>query len=342
MIRISLCMIVKNEEKVLGRCLSSIRDLMEEIIIVDTGSTDATKKIARKYTDRIYDFVWCDDFSAARNFAFEKATCDYIYSADADEVLDEENHEKFRILKESLMPEIEIVQMYYGNQLSNGTVYNFDRELRPKLFKRIRNFVWTEPVHEMVRLLPVVYDSEIEITHKPEQNHSGRDIALFEKMIARGETLSARLAELYARELFISGNKEQFIRAGRYFTEMVKDEATDEEQLKNALAVVVRSCYEAGDILTMYQYAVKDVASEATSEVCCIMGDYYRQNSNYEEAVLWYYNAAYEQQSILNIRYQKEIPLQGLIACYRALQMAEQEAYYQKELRNCEDGRTDS
>lgn len=338
MIRISLCMIVKNEEKVLDRCLSSIRDLMDEIIIVDTGSTDATKKIARKYTDRIYDFVWCDDFSAARNFAFEKATCDYIYSADADEVLDEENHEKFRILKESLMPEIEIVQMYYGNQLSNGTVYNFDRELRPKLFKRIRNFVWTEPVHEMVRLLPVVYDSEIEITHKPEQNHSGRDIDLFEKMIAKGEMLSARLAELYAKELFISGNREQFIRAGRYFTEMVKDEATDEEQLKNALAVVVRSCYEAGDFLTMYRYAIKDVASEATSEVCCIMGDYYRQNNNYEEAVLWYYNAAYEQQSILNIRYQKEIPLQGLIACYHALRMDEQEAYYQKELCNCEDG----
>ena len=64
------------------------------------------------------------------------------------EVLDEENHEKFRLLKENLIPEVEIVQMYYGNQLANGTVYNFDRELRPKLFKRLRNFVWTEPVHE--------------------------------------------------------------------------------------------------------------------------------------------------------------------------------------------------
>ena len=137
MIRISLCMIVKNEEKVLDRCLASIFDLMDEIIIVDTGSTDRTKEIAGKYTGRIYDFAWCDDFSKARNFAFEKAACDYIYSADADEVLDEENHEKFRLLKENLMPEVEIVQMYYGNQLANGTVYNFDRELRPKLFKRL-------------------------------------------------------------------------------------------------------------------------------------------------------------------------------------------------------------
>ena len=106
MIRISLCMIVKNEERVLERCLSSVCDLMDEIIIVDTGSTDRTKEIAGKYTSRIYDFTWCNDFSKARNFAFEKATCDYIYSADADEVLDEENREKFRILKENLMPEV--------------------------------------------------------------------------------------------------------------------------------------------------------------------------------------------------------------------------------------------
>ena len=114
MVTITLCMIVKNEEKVLNRCLESIRDLMDEIVIVDTGSTDRTKEIAAKYTDQIYDFEWVNDFSAARNFAFSRATCDYIYSADADEVVDEENREKFRLLKETLLPEIEIVQMYYG------------------------------------------------------------------------------------------------------------------------------------------------------------------------------------------------------------------------------------
>ena len=90
---ISLCMIVKNEEKHLARCLDTVRDLMDEIIIVDTGSADRTKEIAARYTDRIYDFAWIDDFSAARNFAFSMAGCDYIYSADADEVLDEENHQ---------------------------------------------------------------------------------------------------------------------------------------------------------------------------------------------------------------------------------------------------------
>ena len=66
-------MIVKNEEKILDRCLSTVVDLVDEVVIVDTGSTDATKEIAARYTDKIYDFRWIDDFSAARNFAFSKA-----------------------------------------------------------------------------------------------------------------------------------------------------------------------------------------------------------------------------------------------------------------------------
>ncbi|CEI83373.1 SPBc2 prophage-derived glycosyltransferase SunS [Oceanobacillus oncorhynchi] len=69
MIKVSLCMIVKNEEEVMRQCLDSVKDLCEEIIIVDTGSTDKTKEIAREYTDKVIDFKWIDDFSAARNIA---------------------------------------------------------------------------------------------------------------------------------------------------------------------------------------------------------------------------------------------------------------------------------
>lgn len=178
---ISLCMIVKNEEAVLARCLDSIADLMDEIIIIDTGSSDRTKEIAARYTSKIYDYKWTNDFSAARNFSFSKATMEYIYAADADEILDEENRARFLRLKSMILPEIEIVQMKYVTESEFDTVLNAKKEYRPKLFKRLRPFTWVDPIHETVRLNPVIFDSDIEILHKPQSLHSKRDFSIFIK-----------------------------------------------------------------------------------------------------------------------------------------------------------------
>ena len=73
MVTISLCMIVKNEERVLGRCLESVQEIADEIIIVDTGSEDRTKKIAEQYHARVFEQEWQDDFSRARNYSFSEA-----------------------------------------------------------------------------------------------------------------------------------------------------------------------------------------------------------------------------------------------------------------------------
>lgn len=94
---ISLCMIVKDEEKFLEQCLNSVKNLVDEmVILVDTRSTDKTKEIAAQFTSKIYDLEWSDDFSAARNESLKRATGDWILILDADEVISERDHAGIR------------------------------------------------------------------------------------------------------------------------------------------------------------------------------------------------------------------------------------------------------
>ena len=336
MVTISLCMIVKNEEKILERCLDSVADLVDEIVIADTGSTDATKEIARRYTEKVYDFPWTDDFSAARNFVFSRATREYIYSADADEVLSPENRERFRLLKETLLPEVEIVQMKYANQLQFNTVYNYDEEYRPKVFKRKRDFVWEAPIHETVRLEPVIYDSDIVITHLPGESHAKRDLANFQKHWRQGYRLPKRLLGMYARELLIAGDEEDFAQAAPVFLEAAADNERDGEEMAQSCCVAARAARLAGDTVSFFKYTSKVIAEEACSEICCEMGHFYEGLSDWEEAAIWYYNAVYETRPILALQSGGKESLEGLIRCYEALGCPEQADIYREELRGRE------
>jgi glycosyltransferase involved in cell wall biosynthesis/ADP-heptose:LPS heptosyltransferase/tetratricopeptide (TPR) repeat protein len=85
--RLTVCLIAKNEERFLGQCLASVKDLADEVVVVDTGSTDKTVEIAKSFGAKTGHFEWCDDFSAARNAALELATGDWILVLDADEEL---------------------------------------------------------------------------------------------------------------------------------------------------------------------------------------------------------------------------------------------------------------
>ena len=332
MITISTCMIVKNEERLLARCLECVRVFSDEIIIVDTGSTDRTKEIAAGYTDKIYDFQWVNDFSAARNFSFSKATKEYIYVADADEVIDDENIRQILDLKKVLLPEIDIVQMYYANQLEFGTTYNYDKEYRPKLVKRLRQFIWQDPLHETIKLEPVIYDSDIAIIHKPHESHSARDFANLQSMTESGAVLSPKLNVMYAKELFIAGEAKDFLAAKKYFVRL-SERVLKEDELRAVQCVLVRCGVLEKDVHFILREALKHMANgDGCSEVCTCLGQYYEELGEYSEAVIWYYNGVYEAQSELSLKYSREIPLQGLIRCYQALGNGEQAAYYAEEL----------
>lgn len=333
MITISVCMIVKNEEKVLKRCLTSLVPIADEIIVVDTGSTDRTKEIASEYTKQIYDFTWVDDFSQARNFSFSKATMDYIYIADADEVLKEENCKKFLQLKQVLLSEIDIVQMYYENQLQFNTTYNYDKEYRPKLFKRLRTWIWQDEIHESVRLDPVIYDSEIAITHLPEECHAERDFRIYQAILKKKQSLSDKLIRMYAKELYIAGQKEDFITAGPFFETVYYDE--NKEALHRLCeCVLIRYYRYLGESAKILKMALHNVAVEKpSSEVLYEIGEYYVSWKDYKEATIWFYNAAYEAECELNIHYGGDYPLKRLSECYSALKNEEQSQIYE-ELAN--------
>ena len=125
MAAISLCMIVKDEEAVLERCLDCFGELADEIVIVDTGSSDRTREIAGKYTSRVYEFPWCGDFSAARNYGFERATKEYCMWVDADDVMRPQAREKLLELKAAVPQDTDMIFLPYQT--------GFDEEGRPAI-----------------------------------------------------------------------------------------------------------------------------------------------------------------------------------------------------------------
>ncbi|MCS6851795.1 MAG: glycosyltransferase [Gemmataceae bacterium] len=149
--RVSLCMIVRNEEASLPACLATVSDLVDEIVVVDTGSTDHTRQRAIQLGARVYDFPWCDDFAAARNESLRHASGDWIFWMDADDRLDAVNRERFRRLKDQLTDEVAIYVMpcLCSRGLGPGTGFYLDHA---RLFRRHPLLRWQYRVHE--RILP--------------------------------------------------------------------------------------------------------------------------------------------------------------------------------------------
>jgi len=162
--KLSLCLITKNEENNLPSCLNSVKDLADEIIVVDTGSKDKTKEIARQFTDKIYDFVWSDDFSAARNESLKHASGDWILVLDADEIIAVEDHQKIKeAINDWNVSGYRVMTKNYSNQSSvqgwlparSDNQYAKDYSgwhpsFKVRLFQRKDNFSFVGEVHELV------------------------------------------------------------------------------------------------------------------------------------------------------------------------------------------------
>lgn len=286
MITISLCMIVKNEEKTIERCLNSIKGIADEIIIVDTGSTDSTKEIASRFTERIFDFKWVDDFSAARNYSFDQAGMDYILWLDADDIIIPKDAEKFKELKKSLSFDIDVVAMRYntGFDQHGNVTFSYFRE---RLLKRSRFFKWQDPVHEYLIASGRIINSDICVTHaKQHEAKSTRNIQIYKNLISQEKELSPRGMYYYAREL---RENAEYPDAIYWFNEFLATEKGWVEDNITACGELAK-CYQAennskealSSLLRSFSY------DTPRAEICCQIGYHFMAENNYKQAAFWF------------------------------------------------------
>jgi glycosyltransferase involved in cell wall biosynthesis len=141
-------MIVRNEESNLPLCLESVRDVFDEIVVVDTGSTDRTKEIATAFGARVIDFAWVDDFAAARNVALDHATGDYVLWLDADDVIESVERAKLEALFQTLRPggmDAYVLRCICDTSDAGQLVVD-----QPRLFPRREGIRWERRVHEVI------------------------------------------------------------------------------------------------------------------------------------------------------------------------------------------------
>ena len=202
MVSVSLCMIVKNEADVLGRCLESVSGLVDEIIIVDTGSADRTREIAARFTGKIFDFPWRDDFAAARNESFSHASMDYCLWLDADDVLLEADQAAFLALKEALDPSVSVVMAPYHTGFDeNGHVtFSYYRE---RLIRNRAGMRWEGAVHEAIAPMGKILYADFAVTHrKTRPADPDRNLNIYRAQLAAGAELEPRQQFYYGRELY--------------------------------------------------------------------------------------------------------------------------------------------
>ena len=290
MASVSLCMIVKDEEAVLARCLKSVQGFADEIVIVDTGSADRTKEIAAGFTEQIYSIPWEDDFAAARNFAFSKGTGDYLFWLDADDVILEEELHKLKGLKERLdqeQPDVVMMKYAVGFDQSGRPTFTFYRE---RLIRNCGQARFRGCIHEAVVPFGRIIREDITIEHhKIKQSDTGRNLRIFEKMKEEGQKFNAREQYYYGKELYYHRQYHEALEALESFLEM--PEAWREDKTD--------ACRHAA--LCRYQLSEYEKAGEALfralafgiprPELCCDIGGWFLDRQEWKEAAYWYRQA---------------------------------------------------
>ncbi len=338
MVTISLCMIVKNEEMHIARCLDSVAGLVEEIIIVDTGSVDRTVEIVSDYTSNVYSYPWTDDFSDARNYSFSKASMDYCMWMDADDILQETEKDNFLRLKQSLSPDTDIVMMKYNTAFDEAGMPSFSY-FRERWIRNCSQHRWVGAVHEVIPPNGKVIYSDIAISHKKlSAGNPDRNLKIYQKMLADGKTLDARQQYYYGRELYYH---KQYKEAVSVFEQFLH---SPEGWIGNKIEAcsICAECYgqleqEDSALMTLLRSMSFDLPR---AELCCDIGKFFLKQGNYHNAIYWYKTALNTQKNeysggfVLPDCYDY-IPLLQLCVCYDKLGDRQQAKEYNERAGIC-------
>jgi glycosyltransferase involved in cell wall biosynthesis len=200
---LSLCVICKNEEDSIGTLLESVKgDLFNEIIVVDTGSTDSTLDILKSYGVTIEHFEWINDFSAARNYSFSKANSDYVMWLDSDDHIKPKDYQKLLELKNKLHESpIWLLKYEYAHDEFGKSICSFFRE---RIVRRDLNMKWQQPIHEYMPLSDSFKQVDIEVHHNKKDLHTSRNVSILEKIVEENPNFARNIYYL-GKEYFDSG-----------------------------------------------------------------------------------------------------------------------------------------
>jgi glycosyltransferase involved in cell wall biosynthesis len=211
---ISLCLIVKDEEKVLKRCIDSMKGAYDELIIVDTGSADKTVEIAKELGARVEHFEWCDDFAKARNYSFSFATGDWIMWVDADDILKEGDAKRFRDIvhkyDHSEVVGLNFPYIYSHDSTGTGEMPGFKYH-RLRIVKKETNPVWMARVHEYLKADgPHDQIDEVDFHHYREEGkgtqNTARNMRILKKVVKKAKGAEkSRYLFYYGKECMYNG-----------------------------------------------------------------------------------------------------------------------------------------
>lgn len=294
---ISVCIIAKNEESRIEKCLASVKPCGFEIIVVDTGSTDRTKEIAGRYADKVLDFSWCDDFSAARNFSLREASNNWIFMIDCDETVKEIDVEELNYFRKHLSDKVGSVSR--ENLVTENGVLTLNNIDYTERFFNKKLYRYTGIIHE--QLTPIRGHEIPALLLHTTLLHTGYDMTAEERnaKFKRNFTLLEKQAETDTQNpyLYYQLGKtceilEDFSRACTYYDKGLEFDLDPELAYVQAMVVSYgNALLQSGQAGTALGLEGVYDAFSAVTDFVYLMGNVYKANGMFEQALAQFQKA---------------------------------------------------